>query len=84
MVIEEGKAKEVRINGQRIDPEKEYQVAMPDYVANGGDSSSFLLDLPQNDTGVFMRDVVIEYIKEKTAAGEPLRFPVDGRIKRIP
>lgn len=84
MVIDGEAAQQVRVNGQPINPEKEYRVVMPDYVANGGSDSFFLVDLPQEDTGAFMRDVVIAYIKEKTAAGELLHFAVDGRVQRIP
>ena len=84
MKIEGDKATGVEIDGQPVDPEKSYQVVMPDYVANGGDDSFFLVDAPQEDTGAFMRDVVIAYIKEKSAAGGRLRFAVDGRIQRVP
>lgn len=84
MTIESDKAVDVRIAGQPLEAEKMYRVVMPDYVANGGDDSFFLVNLPQEDTGAFMRDVVIAYIKEKAAAGKQLRFEVEGRIQRNP
>lgn len=71
------KAEDVRINGQALEPEKTYRVAMPDYVANGGSNSDFLVKLPQESTGRFMRDAVIEYIQEQPQA---IQAQVEGRV----
>lgn len=35
--IENGRAKDIKIGGQPIDPEKTYRIATIDYLANGGD-----------------------------------------------
>ncbi len=80
MVITNGKATEVTIRGEPLESERVYKVAMPDYVANGGDNASFLTAIPQESTGRFMRDAVLEYIAEKNKAGEPLRSTISGRV----
>jgi 2',3'-cyclic-nucleotide 2'-phosphodiesterase (5'-nucleotidase family) len=80
MVIAQRKAARIRIQGKPLDPEHLYRVAMPDYVANGGDNASFLTTIPQESTGRFMRDAVLEYIAEKNKAGEALRSSIHGRI----
>jgi len=71
------KAEEVRINGQALESGKTYRVAMPDYVANGGSNSDFLVKLPQVSTGRFMRDAVIEYIQEQP---QSIQAQVEGRV----
>jgi len=80
MVISEGKATQVQILGEPLKEEHVYQVAMPDYVANGGDNAHFLTSIPQESTGRFMRDAVLEYIAAKNKAGDPLRSSISGRI----
>ena len=81
MVISQEKATRIRIQGEPLDPAHVYRVAMPDYVANGGDNARFLTRIPQESTGRFMRDAVLEYIAEKNKAGEVLRSSTSGRIK---
>ncbi len=40
-----------------------YYVATNDYVANGGDNCDFLKDQKRINTGILIRDIVIDYIK---------------------
>lgn len=55
----------IKISGQKIDPDKDYYVATIDYVANGGSRASMLRGIPQMDSGRYLRDILIEYA-EKT------------------
>lgn len=71
-------AEQVRLNGEPLEPNERYWVAMPDYVANGGSNSGFLRNIPQHSTGKFMRDLVIDYIKEQTG---PITAKKDGRVE---
>lgn len=65
------------ISGEEIDPNKQYYVATIDYVANGGSRSTMLTDIPQMDSGKFLRDILIEYA-EKTPE---IDVQVEGRMR---
>lgn len=80
MVIRDRKATQVTIDGRAIEAGRRYTVAMPDYVANGGDSFSFLAGLPREDTGHYLRDIFIDYFKEKESQGLPVTSITDKRI----
>ena len=58
-----GDIKYLKINGVEIEATETYRFALPDYIANGGDQTDFLDNLKRNDTGVLIRDVVIENLK---------------------
>lgn len=61
--IHYGKATDISIGGQPLDTSAQYIVAMPDYVANGGDNYTFLKGLPQISTQVLVRDLLIDHIR---------------------
>ena len=67
------------ISGEEINPEKDYYVATIDYVANGGSRSTMLKEIPQMDTGRFLRDILIEYA-EKTPE---IDVRVDGKRMKL-
>jgi len=77
MLIDGNKASHIKINGKSFDPNKTYRIAMPDYIARGGDKSDYLMDLPMLDTGVLIRDAIIESVKNSK---EPIMVKLDGRI----
>lgn len=83
MTIQEETAAEVKIGGQALEPNSIYRVAMPDYVANGGDDCSFLEGLAQESTGFFMRDAVLEFIERKNKEGMVLRSAIEGRVMLV-
>lgn len=62
--IENEKAVEVMINGQPLMPSGKYVFALPDYIANGGDSCFFLSDLERKDLDLLIRDAIINHIKK--------------------
>lgn len=78
LTIQDRKPKEYTIGGAPLDRSKIYHVAMPDYIAHGGDGSKYLQPLKKYETGKFIRDLIIEYIEEQEA---PLNLKLDGRIK---
>ncbi len=71
------------VNGQSVDPDKTYRVAMPDYVANGGDDASFFVGLKRLQTGLLMRDLLIEYARETAAKGMDIQVFLEGRIIKL-
>lgn len=68
------------IKGEPIDPGRIYKVAMPDYVANGGDGCKMLIPLSRVQTGLLVRDLLIEDAQATAARGETIRPRIEGRI----
>lgn len=60
----------------RIEPREFYRVATINYLAEGGDNLKALTTFPEPfDTGVFIRDAAIEYIRELAAKGRAIEPP---------
>ena len=82
MEIQNGKAINVTINGKPIDTTKLYTIATSDYLAGGNDK---MVQLAQNDkrvnTGLKLRNILLDYIKKETAKGNKIEAKLDGRIK---
>ena len=70
----------VDIAGKPLSGDRIYHIAMPDYIANGGDDCAFLKDNPRISTGYFVRDLMVEYIREETAEGMTIKAPGNRRI----
>ncbi len=76
LVILNKKVESLLLNQKPIDYTKEYLVAMPDYIANGGDNQSYLIDNERIDKHVLLRSVLIdEAIEQKI-----LKSNLDQRI----
>ena len=78
--ISNEQAGKIRINAQTIAEDRIYTVAMSDYIANGGDGCSFLTDLKQENTGILLRDMILNHIREQTARDKMLGTRLDGRV----
>ena len=65
-------AKDIIIKGSPLDKNKSYRVVLPDYVANGGDQADFLKDIPQEDSGVYIRDIIISHLEVLQEEGKPI------------
>lgn len=80
--IEKTTASDIKVNGEPIDPERIYYVATIDYLAEGNDG---LLALTKADkytnTGILLRDLMVEYIKAQNARGKDIDAKIEGRIK---
>ena len=46
-----------------MNAKNKWVVALPNYVAEGGDGTTFLIDAPKEDTGIFIRDMLIKYVR---------------------
>jgi 5'-nucleotidase len=67
----------ILLDGTSLDDAKLYSVTTNDFVLAGGDGySEFAKGTDIVDTGVFLRDVLVDYIKAKTIVS-PI---IDGRI----
>lgn len=81
MKIDNGKATDITIAGQPLDPSKTYKLITYDYLANGGDNSRGLGDpVSRTNIGQKVREALITYVDEKEKAGEHINTQLDGRI----
>ena len=82
MEIKDKKAINITINGEPLNPEKLYSIATNDYLAGGNDN---MVQLGQNEkrvnTGLKIRNILLDYIKNETKNGREIRSKLDGRIK---
>ncbi|MDD3980382.1 MAG: 5'-nucleotidase, partial [Proteiniphilum sp.] len=58
-----------------------YRVVTLDYLAEGNDNMTAMRNaLTQHNTGVTLRDVMIDHVKEESRRGHAIRSALDGRI----
>ncbi len=74
-----GQEVKVLLGGKPVDPTATYYIAVPDYVANGGDDSDMLVGKKQFPSGRMIRDLLIDYAGRSST---PISVGTDGsRIK---
>ena len=61
---EQGRISRALINGQEVDPNREYYIATSDYLALGGDNMTFFTKGKLINTGEKLRDLYIQKFKE--------------------
>ena len=61
--IDNDRATNIVIKGQPFDINNSYKVALPDYIADGGDDCSFLLGAPAETDDRMIRDIIIDWLK---------------------
>jgi len=80
--IQNGAIRQLLIAGQPFDPNKRYKVATIDFLLGGGDSVAALKNaVAVQETGVMIRDAVMQYISMLKSEGKNIETPIDGRIK---
>lgn len=81
LVIEKNKIKNVTIDGKTIDNDKIYHIVTLDYLAEGNDNMSAFRNAVTNvNTGVTLRDVMIDWVQEQTRRGDEVESVLDRRI----
>ena len=76
-----GEISNILINGEKINPEKNYKIAVSNYLANGGDGYEILTkSIDTFNTSMLISDVVIDYAKTFKTAISPT---TDERITII-
>ncbi len=78
--IVQGKAVNVKVGGQSVNPHIIYKIALSDYLANGGDDCSFLAAGKRTDVNIFVRDLLIEYLLGLKEKGESLHPALENRV----
>jgi len=74
------KATDIMIKGEAFDLNKTYRVAMPDYIADGGDQSDFLKAITKEESGLFIKDIIIGHLEEKLENQSPVVIDSGMRI----
>lgn len=74
-------ARRIFIGNSPLDEHAVYKVAINDYIANGGDNCDFLVSLKKQTTNIFVRDALIDYVKDLNAQGKPLHPILDNRLQ---
>ena len=82
MVITGRQADKLFVAGAPIDDDRIYKFATINFLMDGGDGV-VLSDVAFNrkDTGVWIRDAIVEYLREQMARGEKIVLQPDGRVK---
>lgn len=80
LVISQKKLISATIDGKAVDPNKTYKVAMPDYVANGGDDARFIINLPRVSTEKMQRNILIDFARNTALSGNTIYTRMEGRI----
>lgn len=65
------------LNGKGLEGHRAYTLAVPDFVADGGDGFSMLKPLPRADAGVVDLDALIAYLR---VIPQPVSPPADDRF----
>jgi 2',3'-cyclic-nucleotide 2'-phosphodiesterase (5'-nucleotidase family) len=70
-------------DGSRFDPERTYSVAVNNFMAEGGDDYSvFKTARDKSDTQLLVRDLLEQYVRERSAGGGGLDVATDSRVRR--
>lgn len=69
-----------RLNGKNIDPDRTYYLATIDYLAEGNSGYTALLNGKCTNTGIRLRDAMIDYVKELTEKGMNCTAKLDNRV----
>lgn len=79
--IKDKKATDIKINGEALDPAKEYTILTSDYMANGGDGGIIFNETNKKTTHqIKLRDALISYLQQQHKAGKIINPVKDGRI----
>lgn len=81
VVAVSGNIKTATIDGQPIDPKKIYTLITVDYLADGNSGMSVLRKTKTTESlNIYLRDIIIEYIKHRTKQGQAISSSIDGRF----
>lgn len=72
---------DVTIDGKTLDENKLYKIVTLDYLAEGNDNMQAMKEADKRlNTGITLRDIMIDYINEQTKIGNKISSKLDGRI----
>lgn len=83
----DGKLLSARLNGEEIDPERNYRVVTIDYAAQGNDGMTAFKQktdvVSPQDENSNVRNYIMDYFQEKMKEGKAVDADVEGRIKVV-
>ena len=84
IVIDDRTPVKLDVAGAPLDDGRTYRFATINFLMDGGDGV-VLSDVAFNriDTDIWIRDVIVEYLKAQTARGEQIVLHPDGRVRYI-
>ncbi|MEP6745075.1 MAG: 5'-nucleotidase C-terminal domain-containing protein, partial [Gemmatimonadota bacterium] len=72
------RVKEVRLpDGRRLDDKRQYTLAVPDFLAQGGETYGILTRYPQDPIGLLDLDAFLSYLRRMP---QPIQPPADPRF----
>jgi len=72
---------EILIQNKAVDVNRTYKIITSDYLAKGGDKMYFFSEpISLVKTGIKLRDMIMNHVKELTKSGKTLKANLDGRI----
>jgi len=72
---------ECQINGEPLDENRTYYIVTSDYLADGGDKMNFFKKpLSRIQTGIKIRDAILDHFRIVGLADKPLSSVIDGRL----
>jgi len=84
LTIKERKVSSVTVDGLPVDENRVYKISTLDYLADGNNDMDALRNaIKVTHTGITLRDVMIDYVKEQTRQGSEITSRLDGRITVI-
>ncbi len=84
LVIEDRQVNSVTVDGKPIDKNRIYHIVTLDYLAEGNNGMKALKQGKNVvNTGITLRDLMTDYVREQTRRGEELTSVLDGRITII-
>ncbi|MBR3450410.1 MAG: 5'-nucleotidase C-terminal domain-containing protein [Bacteroidales bacterium] len=82
IVITGKQADKLWVAGAPIDDDRVYKFATINFLMDGGDGLVLSnVAFNRKDTDVWIRDAIVEYLKEQMARGEKIVLNPDGRVK---
>ena len=81
--IKDTVAENIFFGENKFDVNKNYKLALSDYLANGGDDLIMLKTKPRTELGILFRDAIIDYLQELSKENKKINVELYGRIKKI-
>ena len=74
----------LEVAGAPIDDDRTYTFATINFLMDGGDGITLTqMAFNREDTGIWVRDAIVEYLKAQMARGETISLHPDGRVKYV-
>lgn len=81
--IKNDKAVNISIRGESLRSGVQYQLAISDYLAQGGDNCTMLAPIPKKILNKTIRDAIIDGLVDMNSRGETVKSVLDQRVRLI-